>query len=265
MTMSHLVRRAALVGVFLSGLAASVGTQPATVASTRTWLGNESRIESHLKTAAVTRIEEVGTGVTKPRRAYLTPAEPVASAAWKVLPPSVRGGYWESYKSEIAAYELDRLLGLHMVPPAVERTIEGDTGAAVMWLEGPRSVKQAGGVVPSGDIWNKAIRRMILFDDLICNPDRNAGNILIGQPGELILIDHSRAFIADKKLQHKLERVDAELWDRITVLTPAELSRALGAWIDQTAIDAMVERRRRMIADVDKLVKKKGRALVIIP
>jgi hypothetical protein len=81
----------------------------------------------------------------------------------------------------------------------------------------------------------------------------------------LILIDHSRAFIPDKKLQHKLERVDADLWDRITALTPADLTRALGGWTDRKAIDAMIERRRRMIAAVDKLVAKKGRALVIIP
>src|SRR5262245_32041198 len=132
--------------------------------SVRTWIGNEPRIETQLKSAKVTRIEDIGTGVTRPRRAYLDPAEPVASLAWKVLPPGNRGGYWESYKSEIAAYELDKLLGMRVVPPAVERTIEGQTGAAIMWLESIRSVKQTGGKVPSGQVWDKAIRRMIMFD-----------------------------------------------------------------------------------------------------
>jgi hypothetical protein len=211
---------AVTLGVFL---------QPAVPPSARAWLGNESRIESTLKSAAVARMEDVGTGVTKPRRAYLTPGDPVGSLAWKVLPPGVRGGYWESYKSEIAAYELDKLLGLDMVPPAVERTIDGETGAAVMWLEGIRSVKQNGGVVPSGEIWGKSLRRMILFDNLICNRDRNAGNILIGAPGELILIDHSRAFIPDKGLPRRIERVDADLWERILALTPADLTRVLDA------------------------------------
>jgi len=247
---------AVMAGVFL---------QPSAPPSARAWLGNETRIESQLKSAQITRMEDIGTGVTKPRRAYLTPDEPVGSLVWKVLPPGVRSGYWESYKSEIAAYELDKLLGMHMVPPAVERTIEGETGAAVMWIEGPRSVKQSGGVVPSGDIWGKSVRRMIMFDDLICNRDRNAGNILIGAPGELILIDHSRAFIPDKGLPRKIERVDAELWERITALTPADLTRVLGPWIDPKAIDRLVERRRRMIEAVDKLVAKKGRAFVIIP
>jgi len=258
------LRGVALLAALISGLGVPARTQPAAPYA-QAWLGNEARIEAQLKSVQVTRMQDIGTGVTKPRRAYTASPDPVASFVWKVLPPGVRGGYWESYKSEIAAYELDKLLGLHMVPPVVERTVDGETGAAVMWIEGPRSVKQNGGVVPSGEIWGKAVRRMILFDNLICNTDRNAGNILIGQPGELILIDHSRAFIGDKKLQHKLERVDGELWDRITTVKPEDLTRVLGPWIDRKAIDAMLERRRRMIGDVDKLVKKKGRAFVIIP
>jgi hypothetical protein len=30
----------------------------------------------------------------------------------KDLPPGIRSGFWESYESEIATYEVDRLLGL---------------------------------------------------------------------------------------------------------------------------------------------------------
>jgi hypothetical protein len=256
--------RVALISIALS-LAALAGAQEPAAGSARAWLGDEPRIETHLKTAAVTRMEDIGTGVTRPRRAWLDPAEPVSSVVWKVLPPGMRSGYWESYRSEIAAYELDKFLDMHMVPPAVERTIDRDTGAAIMWLEGIRSVKQTGGEVPSGEIWGRAIRRMLMFDDLICNQDRNAGNILIGRPGELILIDHSRAFVTDKRLPHPLERVDAALWQRLATLTREDLVRVVGAWIDPKAIDAMIERRDRMAKAVNTLVAKKGQALVIIP
>jgi hypothetical protein len=260
-----IVARTAVAAVVFAVVGAVQQPQAPAPASVRSWIGNEGRIEAHLKTAAVANMEDIGTGVTRPRRAHVTPSEPVDSFAWKVLPPGTRSGYWESYKSEIAAYELDRFLEMHVVPPAVERTIDGETGAAIMWLDGVKSVKQTGGEVPSGEIWGKAIRRMIMFDDLICNRDRNAGNILIGQPGELILIDHSRAFIRDKGLPRKLERVDADLWDRMSKLTREDLTRVVGAWLDAGAIDAMIARRNRMVKDVDALVKKKGRALVIIP
>src|SRR5947209_2750763 len=91
--------------------------------SVRTWIGHEPQIEAHLKQAAVTSLEDIGTGVTHPRRAHLTPATPFESLVWKVLPPGRRSGFWESYKSEIAAYELDKRLQLQMVPPAVERRV----------------------------------------------------------------------------------------------------------------------------------------------
>ena len=244
-------------------IASAPQTTPA--ASARTWLGHESQIEEHLKTAGVTSLDDIGTGVTRPMRAHLKPADPVESLVWKMLPPGWRGGHWESYKSEIAAYELDKLLQMHMVPPAVERSINGEAGAAVMWVEGPRSVKERGGKVPSGEIWGKSIRRMVVFDNLIGNGDRNAGNILVGPPGELILIDHSRAFVDAVKLPRNIERVDAEQWERIMSLTEDDLTRALGPWLENRAVGAIVERRKRMAEVVDKLVAKKGRALVILP
>ena len=133
-----------------------------------------------------------------------------------------------------------------------------------MWIPSIKSVKQTGGRMPAGAVWGRATRKMLTFDNLIGNPDRNAGNILLGPPGELILIDHSRAFTEDTRLRRKIERVDAELWGRIQALTRDELSRVLGPWIGADAIDAMLERRKRMAAAVDALVAKKGRALVVI-
>ena len=258
-------RSAVLVTVWFTAVLSAQLPAPAGTTESRPWLGKEQQIEEHLRNAGITSIEDIGTGVTRPRRAYLAPSEPVASVAWKVLPPGRRGGFWESYKSEIAAYELDRLLNMHMVPPTVERRIADETGAAVMWVKGVKSVKELGGKVPSGPEWGKPLRQMMMFDNLIRNIDRNAGNILIGRPGDLILIDHSRAFTTDKKLQNKVERVDAGLWERMQTLTRENLDRALGPWLDEDAIAAIIERRDAMAATIDKLVAKNGRSLVLIP
>jgi len=223
--------------------------------SAKAWLGHAPEMERHLKTAQITRVDEIGTGVTRPKRAHLAPEKPFASMTWKVLPPGRRDGYWESYKSEIAAYELDKLLRLDMVPPAVERELNGETGAAVMWIDGVKSVKETGGKVPSGPAWDQPIRRMLMFDNLIGNPDRNAGNILIGLPGELILIDHSRAFTDDRELPRKLPRVDGALWDRMQAVTPEDLSRTLSPWMDGGAVTAVLERRKQMLASRPQIIR----------
>jgi hypothetical protein len=233
-------------------------------ATAAVWVNRMPEMEAHLKNAEIVRLEDIGTGVTQPRRAHLMPVEPFESLVWKVIPPGRRSGHWESYKSEIAAYELDKLLHMNMVPPAVERTVDGEQGAAIEWLPSMKSVKQSGGKMPAGAVWGRATRRMLTFDALIHNPDRNAGNILIGAPGELILIDHSRAFTDDTSLPRKIERVDGDLWRRIEALTREDLVRAIGPWIGDDAIDAMLERRKKMATVIDKLAAGKSRALVVV-
>ena len=248
-----------LIGLLLSAAAAAVAQPPLA------WVGRYAEMEAHLRNAEVVRLEDIGTGVTHPRRAYLKPETPFASLTWKVLPPGRKSGYWESYKSEIAAYELDKLLDMRMVPPVVERTIDGDTGAAVMWVDDTTSVKQQGGEVPSGAQFAKPIRMMQLFDNLIGNPDRNAGNILFDAANHMILIDHSRAFVEDRKLPWRFERVDATLWGKVKPLTRERLSGALAQWLEASMIDAMLARRDEIAKQVDDLVKRHGAAAVIIP
>jgi hypothetical protein len=264
--MPRAIWRPLIVALMLLAIPATHAAQEPAAASpsARTWIGHEAAMESYLATAEVVRLEDIGTGVTRPRQAFLKPGGPFESLAWKVLPPGRRSGYYESYKSEIAAYQLDKLLEMHMVPPAVEREIDGQVGAAIMWLEGTRSVKEMGGKVPTGPTFGRPIRMMQMFDNLIGNIDRNAGNILVDRAGDIVLIDHSRAFIEKQDLPWSFERVDADLWEKLKALTAERLSGAIGQWVDRTAIDAMLKRRDRMTKTVDKLVAKKGAAVVIV-
>jgi hypothetical protein len=94
-----------------------------------------------------------------------------------------------------------------------------------------------------------------MFDNLIGNPDRNAGNILIGLPGELILIDHSRAFTDDHQLPRKIPRVDGALWDRMQAVTPEDFSRTLSPWMDGGAVAAVAERRKQMLASRPQIIR----------
>ena len=61
-----------------------------------------------------------------------------------------------------------------------------------------------------------------------------------------------------------IQRVDADLWQRITALSRDDLTRVLGSWLDRGLIDALLARRSRMMKEVEKLVARKGQALVII-
>src|SRR5512146_2173192 len=87
----------------------------------RPWVGREAEIEEYLKTAPFERVETLDLGVTHPNRGWFAPGGPVDSAAWKPIRPGLYNGYWESWQNEVAAYELDKMLQIHMVPPTVEK------------------------------------------------------------------------------------------------------------------------------------------------
>ena len=106
----------------------------------------------------------------------------------------------DSYKYEIAAYELDKLLGLQLVPPTVEveREIDGQRGALVLWVEGavteydrrerklqPKNSKR----------WSEQLYKLRLLHQLTYNTDfRNMRNMLIDPEFRIYAIDHTRAF-----------------------------------------------------------------------
>ncbi len=169
----------------------------------------------------------------------------------------MRDGYFESYKSEVAAYELDKLLALNMVPPVVERRVNNELGAAIMWVEGVRSWESVQ-PLPKPATWGFQLARMKMFDDLISNSDRNKGNLIVDNDWHIYLIDHSRAFVTDVKLPQELQNIDRKLWDRMLALDQAGLEASMGKWLDTRQIGSLLKRRDAMKKKIDALVKQRG-------
>ena len=270
MTHTRLVRHAvvALLAATVPFAAEARQAAPAAApapACSQNWVGHEAEFEAFMASGKITKVEAVPIGVTKPQRAYLEPG-PVTRFAWKQLPPQLRSGYMESYKAEIAAYQLDLLLDMHMVPPVVERTVEGKIGAAVLWIENTKGWDMKKPVQGPEPRWSKQISRMKLFDQLIGNIDRNQGNLIYDSDWHLFLIDHSRAFTSRKSLDGIAVPgvIDADYWKQIQALTPEAVEAALGKWLSKDEQEAIFARRERMEQAIAKLVKEKGAASVFL-
>lgn len=246
-----------------AGLATVASQAAATASSAKIWIDRYSEFEEYIRTAEIDRFEDIPLGVTRPKRAWLKPGGPAVSIAWKALPPSRATGYWESYKSEIAAYEMDKLLGMEMVPVAVEKRWKGETAAAILWLV-PVHPWKAMEARPKPPKWNRQAVLMKMFDNLIGNPDRNMGNLLVDDDWNLFLIDHSRAFIDATNLPFKMEHIDRQVWDRMLGLDEPALTVAIGKWVDRRSVRAILTRRDRMKVVIDKLVGATSEAAVFI-
>ena len=268
-TMLRIAGRTVVVGLLVLVWAAGAAAQAGEALSAKTWLGHEAEIEEFMKTAEILGLNDIPVGVTNPQSADLAPGGPVDKFAWKELRPGIYRGFWESYKAEIAAYELDKLLGLGMVPVTVERRIRGELGAAVMWLSPTESFKDLGGVPtpPTRHLgyWTIQLIRCKMFDNLIYNRDPNEGNWLVDPAWNLMVIDHSRSFTPDNDMAHEdMTRIDRYLWERMQQLDEPTLTAALGEWLSGREIRAILERRDRMGDVIDELVAKNGEAAVLM-
>jgi hypothetical protein len=104
----------------------------------------------------------------------------------------------DSYRNNVAAYRLDRLLGLGMVPVTVVRSHQSRKAAFTWWVDDVlftekerKSKKQR---APDLDSWNREMLVVHAFDELIYNVDRNLGNLLFDAAWRVWMIDHTRAF-----------------------------------------------------------------------
>jgi hypothetical protein len=250
--------------------AAPAAAQPASPAAdspvgSRLWIGRDAEVEEFLRTARIDKLESVPIGVTHPQKALFAPGGLVAAAAVKHLPTGNRNGFWESYKSEIAAYKLDRLLGLDMVPVTVERRVGSDLASVQQWVENCKLLKDVNQAsCPRQSDWAKQVCRQRVFDDLIANIDRNAGNLLVDPEWNLILIDHSRAFATDRLPFEKQEnRIDRELFARLKALDRAALDAPLRPWVlSESNIRELLKRRDKIVAHFEQLARERGEALV---
>jgi hypothetical protein len=106
---------------------------------------------------------------------------------------------------------------------------------------------------------------MRVFDELIQNRDRNAGNLVWTRDWTMWMIDHTRAFRTDRRLLHPelLERCERSLCDALRGLTGAMLTAAVGDTLLKTEIDAVLARRDVLLAHFDGLIARRGEAVIL--
>jgi len=219
-------------------------------------------------------------GVTRPWKLTLRRGDTVRHALWKD-PSGVRGGFWEGWKYEIAAYALDKFLGLGLVPPTVEKAMDGRPGSCQLWIEDTERYYDLLAARRDLDAfrteaWAKAGYLAQFFDDLAGNSDRHVRNILVRPDRRVVLIDHSRAFrttrsfvedipfsaknVPPANLMRKLPR---DLVERTRGLTEAGLREALGGLLTDEEIRAVLARRGLLMAEVRRICETFGEADVL--
>jgi hypothetical protein len=236
-----------------------VGTRPARL--------TDAEIEDLLANAEIVAIKDVGQGVTRPRKVTVRRGDVEISGLFKTESTPIDASrrsqqnklinVSDRWQHEVAAYRLDKLLGLNLVPVTVERTIDGQTGSLQFWIDGlvselDREQKKlaASGWCSLSEQWPL----MFVFDALIYNEDRTKQNMTYGEDNWMMyLIDASRAFRTHRGRPADIRKVELKLSpllaSRLEALDAAAVSAQTRGLLERSQVQALMNRRDEILED----------------
>lgn len=183
----------------------------------------------------------------------------------------------DSYKYEIAAYELDKLLDLNLVPPTVEREIERRKGALRVFLENVlyESDRRRKNIEPPDqEGFNKTLDDIIVFENLAYSPalcgfkELQALDdilIMVKEDWKVWRVDFSEAFGPSAELfpDCKIIRCSRKLYQNLKKLDSKSVKRRLKSYLNDDEIAALLKRKDLIIEKIENLIKEKGEGSVL--
>ena len=179
--------------------------------------------------------------------------------------------FLDSYRADTAAYKLSRLLGLEMVPPSVERQIDGQMGVVRLWIENLESYRDwlaAGNTgLPTSTELRRQLQDQNTFDLLVRNADRNQTNIHWDRDGNVWLIDQTRTLAREANLidkeRKRFKGCSRELYRAMKALDPKVVKKELGPYVGAFEIKALMKRRDKLIDLIEDRIKRLGEEAVL--
>jgi hypothetical protein len=188
---------------------------------------------------------------------------------WKGAEGTIEKNFRDSWKFNVAAYRLARLLGIETVPMSVERSIDGKLCSVTWWVDNVWLVeaerRDKGIKPPATDHWVNQLITVRVFDQLIHNTDRNQGNLLITPDWKVWLIDHTRAFRTNRNLLNRetLKRINVQLLNKLKNLNTISLKTSVGPYLRAEEISALLARRDLIVSYFANEVREKGEEAVL--
>jgi len=230
-------------------------------------LAEAKACEQALREGKVVSSREVGQGISGAIRMRLRFADTEVSAVFKSADTRAPGysfhgekvpTFRDNWRHEIAAYQLDQLLGLRLVPPTVERKVKGKRGSLQAWADRPLTRFGRGPLPADPGLAENYLHAQRLFDYLIFNTDRHARNVAFGSDWRPVAIDQSITFHPFKRPYRPLYRFPRGPVEALERLDSRVLRERLGAWLEKDEIAGLLERRDRVLALV-RAARAEGR------
>lgn len=255
------------------------GTALAALAWCLTGLGPQARgqdadafaaREEQLRTAPIITVsKEESTGRTNSWRVYLNDGQKAFRAIFKYVHRPRPKPLPSSYQYELAAYGLNKLYGLALVPPTIEREVDGRKGSLQCFCEGVMSeaARRRKGIEPPPAMnFQDALAEVGLFENLTNNPRDDASDILINTGDwKVWRVDFSEAFAPDRDLlvSSPFHRCSRRLYARLLEVSDETLRSAVQPYLNDEEIEALLARKKLIVDWLGALIRDKGEAAVL--
>jgi len=230
----------------------------------------QKALEDFLKSARITSVEKN--------------IEPGRGAAWKISlrdASGARRGFFKyvnirrpqispiSYKYELAAYMLSKLLAVPVIPPVVERDIEGKKGSLQIYLDNCMSEaerRKAGLPTPFDPRSIQDALDELAVLEALTSSRRDINDILIHKDsGRVCRVDFAEAFDPSPMLPAaiKVARCSRRLYAGLRDLVPADTEAALKPYLNDAEIKGLLARRARILEMLNARIAADGEAAVL--
>lgn len=228
-------------------------------------------IENYLKTAKIISIEkDEVTGRTAPWKIRMDDGKIARRGRFKHLDRQRPSFLADSYKYEIAAYELDKLLDLNIIPPLVEKEIEGTKGSLQLFVEDcitESERKRRNIEPPDPEGFKNSLEVINVFENLVYDEDCfDSDDTLIHiKDWKVCRVDFSMAFSPTSELISgcRITKCSKNLYQNLLKLDNEEVKAKLKPYLNDEEIEALLKRKDIIIEKIKQLIEEKGEASIL--
>lgn len=175
----------------------------------------------------------------------------------------------DSYKYELAAYQLAKLLHIRVVPPVIEREVSGRKGSLQLFLENcfrekERQRKKIG--PPDPRSFADALEEVRIFENLVSDACLDADDIWIERASwKVWRVDFSEAFAPSPELlpECEMRRCPRIFYQALLEVDDRTVAVALQPYLNGAEIRALLQRKKIILEKIKKLIEEKGEGEVL--
>jgi len=175
----------------------------------------------------------------------------------------------DSYKYDLAAYILNRLLGIELVPPVIEREVEGRQGSLQVFLENcirEKDRKRKKLMPPDARAFSRALEEVRVFENLTYDECQDADDLYVHlNDWKVCRVDFSEAFAPVPELLPSCEITvcSRALYQGLLQWDKEAVKSKLGPYLNDKEIGAFFVRRDLIIEKLRALIAEKGEDSVL--